>query len=116
LKFVNLPNTKHQTLLMTPNSEINLKINRDASAVVSYAVHPVNTLCGDQPGKDNEGPTISVDGNGIVRTGEVSGPAVIVVTVREAFGLTQTISLPVEVIVESFILYVHIFVVPMEYT
>jgi hypothetical protein len=101
LKFVNLP-FEHRPLLMTPNSELTLKTNRDASVGVSYAVQALQgfscpQLTPDCVSQSGGRAAVSVDGSGVVRATDVVGQAVILVSVREAFGMIQTLSLPVEV-------------------
>ena len=110
LRFINLPTFQHRPLLMTQNSELNLKTNRDASAEISYTVQPVEGFaCLAVGSKCSESKSpVSVDNNGIVRTSDLIGQALILVSVRETFGIIQIISLPIEVNYKSIsILILH---------
>ncbi|ODM96783.1 hypothetical protein Ocin01_09896 [Orchesella cincta] len=86
------------SILMTPNSEISLKTNKDSDALVSYTIQ-----CGKDP-KVADRAIVTVDGNGIVRSNDLIGQAVILVNAVEKFGLVQSKTVIVEVKRVSYIM------------
>lgn len=90
---------------MTPNSELNLKTNRDATGKVMYTVQSSrDSSCFDRDSKclyaTGENPVVTVD-KGIVRSLESSGVAVILIHLQEESGIMQTVSVIIEVFIEE---------------
>ncbi|CAG7817186.1 unnamed protein product [Allacma fusca] len=98
LKLVRVP-LGCQNLLMTPFSELNLRTNRDPSAKITYSVQPTK---GCSEGSDCsravlDKPVISVDTNGIAKSNDVTGQAVVTVSVLEDFGIVLSLSVTIDV-------------------
>jgi hypothetical protein len=87
---------------MTPNSELNLKTNRDASQKVIYTVESSQDFSCLESGTNcaqgkNSNSVVTVDSTGIVRSYETLGLAIILAHVREESGIMQTIIAKIEV-------------------
>lgn len=80
------------SVLMTPNSEISLKTNKDNDAIVTYTVQ----YSKEPKISDKDRSVVSVDGNGIVRSNDLIGQSVILVTAAENFGLLQSRTVIIE--------------------
>ncbi|CAL8098880.1 unnamed protein product [Orchesella dallaii] len=86
------------SILITPNSEISLKTNKDSDALVSYTIQ-----CAKDP-KVADRPIVTVDGNGVVHSNDLIGQAVILITAVENFGMVQSRTVIVEVKRVSYIM------------
>ena len=83
------PNTDSADLLLTPNSEAKILTNRDGNGKLSYSI---SNQC---PETGSNIITISEDG--IVKAGDETGSTTVIVSLTESFGVTQSISILVEV-------------------
>lgn len=81
------------SILMTPNSEVSLKTNKESHALVTYTIQCYKDLKANE--KDRS--VVSVDGNGIVHSNDLIGQAVILITAVENFGLVQSRTVIIEV-------------------
>uniref|UniRef100_A0A803VLR1 Nucleoporin 210 n=1 Tax=Ficedula albicollis TaxID=59894 RepID=A0A803VLR1_FICAL len=81
------PETETEQILMSPNSFIKLRTNRDRVASLSYRVL-------DGPDKV---PVVTVDERGFLVSGSVIGSATVEVISQELFGINQTIIAAVKV-------------------
>ncbi|XP_071795697.1 nuclear pore membrane glycoprotein 210-like isoform X2 [Asterias amurensis] len=81
-----LSNSCHQELLMTPDTIAYIKTNRDGSARMSFVV-----LTSDYE------PLVKVNRQGLVSAGARTGQASVQVTAYESFGVNQTLVLLVKV-------------------
>ena len=83
------PRLPRNTLLMSPNSEYQLRTNRESEGAVRYSVLP-----NDKEGNKN---VVTVTPSGLVVAGRSSGSAIILVEDDERFGVTQRMSIVVDV-------------------
>lgn len=92
LDLLNYPQSS-PTILITPNTEISLRTNKDSDALVTYSIQ-----CSKDPKIiDKDKSVISIDGNGVVKSNDLIGQAVVLVTAVENFGLVQSRTVIVEV-------------------
>ncbi|KAG0718780.1 Nuclear pore membrane glycoprotein 210 [Chionoecetes opilio] len=70
-------------LLMTPLSEARIVTNRDGDGQLTYHM---DEACGEG---GEGGPVVEVGPEGVVRAGEQTGQATVVVTVTESYGVTR---------------------------
>uniref|UniRef100_A0A8C9WHE5 Nucleoporin 210 n=1 Tax=Scleropages formosus TaxID=113540 RepID=A0A8C9WHE5_SCLFO len=87
------PHVEAEEILMSPNSVIKLKTNRDSMGQVSYRVH-------DCP---NKAALIHVNENGHLSSGALTGSASLQVTSQESFGVNQTVIVAVKVVPVSYL-------------
>ncbi|XP_045135135.1 nuclear pore membrane glycoprotein 210-like [Portunus trituberculatus] len=85
------PSGGSSQLLMTPESEARIVTNRDGDGQMTYQVD------GACNGHDEGSPVVEVGPDGLVKAGEQTGQATVVVTVTESYGVTQSLSVLVEV-------------------
>ena len=83
------PRLPRNTLLMSPNSEYQLRTNRESEGAIRYSVLP-----NDKEGNKN---VVTVTPSGLVVAGRSSGSAIILVEDDERFGVTQRMSIVVDV-------------------
>ncbi|CAH1786082.1 unnamed protein product [Owenia fusiformis] len=86
------PATCDGELIMTPNTETQVKTNRDGSARLTYKVQ-------QQEGglKSSKQSVVTVDGAGQVVSGRSSGQASLLITAHEDFGINQTMVILIKV-------------------
>ncbi|KAL4646368.1 nuclear pore membrane glycoprotein 210 isoform X1 [Arapaima gigas] len=87
------PEVEAEEILMSPNSVIKLKTNRDSLGQLSYRVHDCT----------NKAALIQVDENGHLSSGALTGSASLQVTSQESFGVNQTIIVAVKVVPVSYL-------------
>ncbi|XP_063610154.1 nuclear pore membrane glycoprotein 210-like [Penaeus indicus] len=85
------PDDGSSNLLLSPEAETKIKTNRDGNGKLSYAVE------GCKRDSAKAADVITVSPNGVVNSGSTTGQATVIVTVEENFGVTQSISILVEV-------------------
>ncbi|XP_022099452.1 nuclear pore membrane glycoprotein 210-like isoform X2 [Acanthaster planci] len=87
----------HNQLLVTPDTQAQLRTNRDGSARMSYVV--LSSECTDY----RREPLISVSRQGLVTAGAHTGQTTVLVTAYENFGVNQTLVVLVKVKPVSYI-------------
>ncbi|KAK4314544.1 hypothetical protein Pmani_014165 [Petrolisthes manimaculis] len=89
------PGEGSSQLLLTPHSETKIITNRDGDGDLSYHV---DGSCNNNNSEETTASSVvEVSGDGVVRSGGVLGEAVVVVTVQESHGITQSLSILVQV-------------------
>ena len=83
------PRLPRNSLLMSPNSEYQLRTNRESEGAIRYSVLPND--------KESNKNVITVTPSGLVVAGRNSGSAIILVEDDERFGVTQRMSIVVDV-------------------
>lgn len=88
------------TILMSPNSVLRLQTNRDRHGTTTYRI--LSSIHGDLESEDLRALTsaakaVTVEKNGIVRSGENYGQTIVSVTNTEAYNLKQSLTVVVEV-------------------
>uniref|UniRef100_T1JBD5 BIG2 domain-containing protein n=1 Tax=Strigamia maritima TaxID=126957 RepID=T1JBD5_STRMM len=89
------PGVQTDSILLTPNTELQLHSNRDSFTRVFYEVSP--------EGKLDSHPCITVERSGLLRTGQKYCQTTVMITAHEEFGVNQTINVLVEVKAASYL-------------
>ncbi|XP_071407089.1 nuclear pore membrane glycoprotein 210 isoform X2 [Pithys albifrons albifrons] len=87
------PGVETEQILMSPNSFIKLRTNRDQVAALRYRIL-------EEPGKV---PVVRVDERGFLRSGSVTGSSTLEVISQESFGTNQTTTAAVKVCLVSYL-------------
>ncbi|XP_011876898.1 PREDICTED: nuclear pore membrane glycoprotein 210 [Vollenhovia emeryi] len=91
--------TTTSTVLMSPNSVLRLQTNRDRHGTTTYRI--LSSTYGDESQDPHAltsvARTVTVEKNGIVKSGEHHGQTIISVTNTEAYNLKQSLTVVVEV-------------------
>lgn len=92
LRLLN-PKVEPQQILMSPNSYLKLRTNRDGAASLSYQVQDYS----------DKFPVVQVDENGLLTSGSITGSSTIEVNSEEQFGINQTVTVAVKVAPVSYL-------------
>ncbi|XP_012259706.2 nuclear pore membrane glycoprotein 210 [Athalia rosae] len=86
-------------LLMTPNSSFKLHTNRDKHGLISYKIltHSSTGETEEANALTSTSKGVTVNKNGIVKSGDMIGRTMLIVTSAEAYGLKQVLTVVVEV-------------------